>query len=312
MRMRPGGQCCYRVATPSRRFRCCHAACVGLTVIEIIVTVAILVGAVLLIVALLRYTRTCARLTGCSENLRRICCDIFMGAGHTESWLLFDHARAQADEIGAVRYAPGMIGVKRGDGVDEKSGRAEETDTQLSSTRSLWLLIRGETKTRPSAFVCPATTDMPNCDVNPNLFWDFRGYSEVSYGIQLPFGRHAQPTTELPLGMVLVADKGAYGYALEAGASNPGVPTGGSNSTARDWRPWNSPNHGGTGQNVGFSDSHVEFRQTPACGVGNDNIYTRWSSATAGVNYDERSRVQGTPPTGIETPWGKTDNLIYP
>jgi hypothetical protein len=107
-----------------------------------------------------------------------------------------------------------------------------------------------------------------------------------------------------------VADKGPYSAALEAGKKHPGPPTATSAGSPDDWTPWNSPNHGGEGQNVMYNDAHVDFVGTPLAGWKKDNIYTRWSRADA--DQHELARIQGTPPTGIETPWSDTDSLIYP
>lgn len=221
------------------------------------------------------------------------------------------HAPAEADEVGRVRYAPGMIGTHRGTAGDPKSGETTEQDTEMSTTRNLWVLVRGGGAS-PKCFICPVGSDKPNDEDNPTDFRDFRSWKEVSYGYQVPYGKHGRPTTECDLRMVLVADKGPYGVALENGAKNPGVPSPLTSSSPDDWMPWNSPNHAGEGQVVLFADCHAEFVPKPVVGVKNDNIYTRWSAADGGGVTSDLPRIQGTPPTGIETPWSDTDSLIYP
>ncbi len=90
------------------------------------------------------------------------------------------------------------------------------------------------------------------------------------------------------------------------------MPKPGSADPPRKWQRWNSPNHRGEGQNVIYKDTHLDFVETPLAGWKHDNIYIRWSRADADKDENELARVQGTPPTGIETPWGETDSLIYP
>jgi hypothetical protein len=76
-----------------------------------------------------------------------------------------------------------------------------------------------------------------------------------------------------------------------------------------------------------FADGSADFRTSPAHGVGQDNIYTRWSvsgggTGSAGVLYSER--VGGAQPEGPDAqsgsgsqsgnlaPYGNTDTFIYP
>lgn len=301
--------CRYRTLSanesPGVRWR--HRQSVGFTLVEVIIVILVVLVLIVLGIVVVRHQRAKARLARCSENLVQIGRD---ASGSISGSVSFPHAPAEFDEVGRVRYAPGMIGVKRGDGVDANTGLAGPQDTELSTTRSLWLLRREGTPAR--VFVCPSSADKPNGDSNPKLYWDFRAYSEVSYGIRVPFGRHGQPTFDAAAGTTFAADKGPYGAALEASTRDPGTPTVGGSAADEAWSPWNSPNHGGTGQNVLFVDLHVAFLKTPICGSILDNIYTRWSSATADIDHDERSRIQGTPPTGIETPWSDMDSLIYP
>jgi len=221
------------------------------------------------------------------------------------------HAPAETDEVGRVKYAPSMIGTHRGVAGDPKSGETSETDTEMSTTRNLWVLVRGGYYS-PKSFICPSAKDQSGNEDNPADFRDFRSCKEVSYGDQDPYGKHGRPSPDCDPRMPLLADKGPYGAALENRAKNPGVPKLRPDASPDDWVPWNSPNHEGEGQVVLFPDSHAEFLSKPVVGVENDNIYPRWSAADGGGTDSNLPRVQGTPPTGIETPWSDTDSFIYP
>jgi prepilin-type processing-associated H-X9-DG protein len=75
------------------------------------------------------------------------------------------------------------------------------------------------------------------------------------------------------------------------------------------WRPYNSRNHAGQGQNVLFLDAHVEFVKTPLVGIHNDNIYTLQNSRT-----NAREIMIGVVPDPEQT-WGpltNTDSFIVP
>lgn len=279
----------------------------GFTVAELL----IVIGVILLLAALLfvsassiprrRYGASCAaNVSGMGKGLYTYAVE------NSDIYPIAAHVPAEADEVGRVKYAPGMIGTHRGDGSDPKSGETTEKDTEMSTTRNLWCLVRTG-GTSPRSFICPSANDQPNDEDNPADYWDFRSWREISYGYQVPYGKHGRPTTECDSRMALAADKGPYGAALENEAKNPGMHTLRIDSPPEAWMPWNSPNHAGEGQVVLFADTHAEFLAKPICGVGYDNIYTRWSAAD-GLG----PRIQGTPPTGIETPWSDTDSLIYP
>jgi hypothetical protein len=291
-------------ARPRRR----HAV----TAVEVLVVAAVILLLAALVVALRSGRRHDGIRTPCAGNLSEIGKGVYTYATeNNDEWPIANHMPAEADEVGRVRYAPGSIGAKRGSATDPKAGESTAKDEVLSTTRNLWTLIRTGGAS-PRSFFCPSSQDSPNRDDDPTPFWDFGSYREVSYGYQVPYGKHGKPTTEGDPRMPLAADKGPYGAALEAGAANPGVPKLRLDATPDDWMSWNSPNHGGEGQVVLFVDSHVEFLPKPIVGVENDNIYTRWSTADGGGTASNLPRVQGTPPTGIETPWSNTDSLIYP
>ncbi len=285
----------------------------ALTLPEVLVVLGVVILLAVIVVILLRTDRRPRNPgTWCAANLSGMGKGFYTYATeNSDEWPIAAHAPAEADEVGRVKYAPGMIGTHRGDGRDPKSGETTEKDTEMSTTRNLWCLVRTG-GTSPRSFICPSANDQPNNEDNPADYWDFRSWQEVSYGYQVPYGKHGRPTTECDPRMALAADKGPYGAALEAGRPSPGPPNLTANASPDDWMPWNSPNHGGEGQMVLFADSHAEWLPKPTVGVKNDNIYTRWSAADGGGDASDLPRVQGTPPTGLETPWSDTDSLIYP
>jgi len=240
----------------------------------------------------------------CAANLKGLATGFYTYANeNNDIWPIVPHLPADAAGTGRVHYAPGRIGQDRDRGTTE-------ADTDVSVTRNLWMLVRFD-MALPAMFVCPNSGDQPNRDANPKNYWDFASYSQISYGYQVPFGLHGQPSGNCDLRMAIAADKGPYSAALEAGAAHPGAPTADLNSSDRDWRSWNSPNHGGEGQNVLHADGSASWIFTPL-GTWQDNIYTRWSDPTGGGAQSPQVRVQGTPPTSNETPFSDTDSLIYP
>ncbi len=289
--------------------------CDGLTSGEVIVVVVI-VGIVGWIAFNVHFaSRHNGRLSPrivCAANLKGIGNGMASYAtANNDAWPIPPHLAPVAEEVGRVRYAPGMIGKHRGPTTRPEDETTTEQDTEMSPTRCFWTLVRSGWSS-PKSFLCPASEDQFNDEDDPQNFSDFRKYSEVSYGYQVPFGKYGRPSPNVDQDMALVADKGPYSAALEAGRKHPGIPNLTSSNSPQEWEPFNSPNHGGEGQWVLYADAHADFFMHPLAGVKKDNIYTRWSRADGGTDQDEAPRAQGTPPTGIETPWSDTDSLIYP
>ncbi len=80
---------------------------------------------------------------------------------------------------------------------------------------------------------------------------------------------------------------------------------------------WNSGNHRGGGQNVGFGDDHVSWHDNPFCGDNGDNIYT----TDPGANVNNRQATRAVQVVGgmahIARSWraGKTgsyDTVMLP
>ena len=301
------------------------------TLIELLVVVAIIALLISILLPSLGRARELARRATCAANLSGMGKGFYTYANeNADQWPIAHHkpAGGSATETPTptVTYV-GQIGSKRGTGGSPGAGESIETDTQLSTTRTQWTLVRLGIA-GPKSFVCPSSNDQPNQEENPQDFWDFgsgnavgatsdtkTGWRQTSYGTQVPYGNKGRPRTDCDAGMALAADKGPFSTFLEAREGSPVTnPTAVSSDNPDKWTSWNSPNHGGLGigegQVVLYADTHAEFVTKPCSGLSYDNIYTRWTKA-AGSLVD---RVQGIAPSQnvSEVPYGQTDSLIYP
>ncbi len=278
--------------------------------------------------------RELSRRSVCAANLKGISIGFHSYSGENSDDFPMVAAPRPAYQKGQARglvdYSA-TIGSFRGSLVDLYAGdtlRMDPLPTKLSVTRNSYTLVRVN-MLRPGSFICPSSSDASAEEAYPGYFWDFgRGdvvgpvdaqqartfWTMVSYGYQVPYGQLGQPSRDRGLSMILAADKGPFGASLDAGLPHPGPVSASPNAAPKQWRPWNSANHGGQGtgegQNVVRADGRVEWAKSPDCGVEGDNIYTQW--ANAGVSPQDRS--QGNPPTrgGRQVPVGDTDSLIYP
>lgn len=265
----------------------------------------------------------------CAANLKGMATAFYTYANeNNDIWPSPFDAEGKLIPAGGVDYV-GAIGSYRGKAGDPDAGditRMAEIPDKLSTTRGPWMLIRDQIST-PKSFICPSGIDMPNTDASPQAYWDFgvgditgpanpgqvrQGWRQMSYGYQVPFGKHGRPSSDCDMRMPLAADKGPFGGALDGGLASPPNIAADGRSSPEQWRLWNSPNHGGQGggegQNVLYTDAHVDWASTPVVGVNKDNIYTQWSG------QDALGKSQGNRPTagGKQTPAGDTDTLIYP
>ncbi|HEY3243487.1 MAG TPA: hypothetical protein VGM03_09050 [Phycisphaerae bacterium] len=188
---------------------------------------------------------------------------------------------------------------------------------QLSVTRAFWMLVRsGDVTARQ--FICPNSGDRADPTEKINENYDFTAPENVSYGLQVPFGPQRTRAGEwMDARVALIADRGPYrdgrvavlppNLAMPKPRDNPMV-----------WRPFNSQNHGGEGQNVLFADGHGEFAMRPIAGADHDNIYTvaldntQFPSFMGGESPWVRSAPPYAPFTADGEPLASTDSVIFP
>ncbi|MGE0482402.1 MAG: type II secretion system protein [Phycisphaerae bacterium] len=305
----------------------------GFTLIELLVVVAIIALLISILLPSLSRARELAKRAVCASNLRGIGQSEHIYANDNSEWFPHDaysqNITATNPEANAVNYI-GAIGT------NYTQPTVPTNQTNHPVTRSMFLMISQGQQT-PKQFICPSSGDgednLRNLQggseraAQPGINrFDFKGYTFLSYGYQLPFGRRAKPRTSVDSRMPLNADKGPYfdagqqsttdGRVPDIFVTTVGVPNFGTADVVLRadndrWRPYNSRNHTNEGQNVLFADSHVEFGKKPIMGVNNDNIYT-WQGQGTAANYDFLWSLVGAVPANLKGPLTETDSFIVP
>jgi prepilin-type processing-associated H-X9-DG protein len=270
----------------------------GATLLGVVAVLAVIALVVLVLLPAMRRGRVVSLRIVCAANLKGIGTSMKLyAADDLGSWPTpaFDELA-----IGAIRYtvAPGSgAGTVASPSRDQPSVGGPGGAVELSATRAYWMLVRSGEVVR-NQFICNFSGDQSDPTENPDLYYDFAGRSNISYGYQVPFGPMTTRAREgAPGRLPVAADKGPY---VDASVAEPGAAL---TVLSKDkaWRPFNSRNHGGEGQNVLYADGHATWENRPVIGVDGDNIYT-----VALDNLTEASRVIG------ESPWRRSAHPFQP
>lgn len=305
--------------------------------------ILMLILLIVIMIPSLARARQLAKRAVCAANLRGIGQSQHIYSNDNMEW--FPHHYYETDykkDATPPQHGVRWVGTMGSNDFLKISEHEKKSPKRSHPSRSLFMLIiQGSSISKQ--FICPSSGEVeddlrnygPDAGGDAAVIasqpginrFDFRGYDNLSYGYQLPYGPRARPTQNLDVRMVIMADKGPYYESAGPGlagsnttrdrrsATDPPADwaaLGGPGILARpvdDWRPYNSRNHAGEGQNVLHLDAHVTFEKRPTAGVNGDNIYTIQSR-----KGDFVATLIGLVPDAEQTfgPMTATDSFIVP
>ena len=266
----------------------------GLTVTEVIVSIAVISLLLAILILQMSKFRCVARRVICGTNLE------------TLGVAMVVYGNDYDDEF--PRLGKGPWAKELGYSYEDNAFAAYKYEGASTISSSLYLLVR-EADVSPKTFICPFS-DQTEFDGNnsKNLdiveLWDFGAnpYPHVSYAYHNPYGKFPPDYLRMAT-FAIAADMSPW-------ISNGDFVTPGINdqppqiidvSDPKTWiRGNSSTNHIDKksnkveGQNILFGDGHTSFEKTPNTGVKNDNIYTYWSTDQ---NPSDQDKQGGTAPT---------------
>jgi prepilin-type N-terminal cleavage/methylation domain-containing protein/prepilin-type processing-associated H-X9-DG protein len=233
------------------------------TLIELLVVIGIIAVLMAILIPVVEKVRESAMKSNCASNLRQVgqALGIYSNENHG------DYPRTNY-----VDGAPLTQGTNPAAPDPFRAGGPLPNDT----TAPLFLLLRVKALF-PKMLICPYTDvnrfeEEPAADLaSRSNFTDYR--KNLGYSYANPYPDAAATAAGYRLNNRLGAN-----FAVAADL-NPGM------------KDDNSLNHEDEGQNVLYADGHVEWQQSPKCGVAQDNIYRNKNGLTAGSPTDATDSV---------------------
>jgi prepilin-type N-terminal cleavage/methylation domain-containing protein/prepilin-type processing-associated H-X9-DG protein len=271
----------------------------GFTLVELLVVIGIIALLISILLPSLNRARETANRVKCASNLRQI------GQG----FLLYSNENKQAYPRTVSASTADLTAFSNPLSNDPFVGAGGATDATRpydnDVTAAMFLLVRTQDM-GTEVFTCPSSSEEKDQLNNEaaNLRGNFTGTNNLSFSIAVPY----YTTTVAGLGYKWNANLGPE-FAVAADR-NPVGATGTvigitSGSAQAAVKLANSRNHSQDGQNVLFGDGHVEFSNTPLCGVTKDNIYA-YGDATP-----TPTEAQTDAGTGV-SPGTADDSVLFP
>ncbi len=311
----------------------------GFTLIELLVVISIIALLIAILLPSLGRARELANEAVCAANVRGIIQSMFIYAQTNQNDFPASYNASSAGLITAGG-APGLplAGVPATPTAIAVMNAWQSSSQNVGDPLScLWLLVVSGQDTTKS-FICPSDPQatLPSTEyltasgANSEFCTNFNqsgtgtvlsatsglGASE-SYSLADPWSGNSASTggwwtnnagSDLPL----ISDMapGSPGNGV-SGAALRNTTTAVAGNTSGNYI-YNSGNHGGAGQNVGFGDDHVTFETNPYVGQNGDNIFTYLTGGT-GTNAGTQNSINtGATTVKILTSTAPFDTCMVP
>jgi prepilin-type N-terminal cleavage/methylation domain-containing protein len=284
----------------------------GFTLIELLVVISIIALLIAILLPALAKAKELANRTVCSSNVRSMCQGFLIYAQSNKGVFPAtpgnpngDYYNAPTGVAGVGLTAPGNSGPSV---MQYYYTQAALQNPVADPMQCMWLMVL-QGLMKPKNFICPSD---PYAQAPSLEYYSKAATNSTGPAAYVCFGFLSDTQTAVASGgqgeSYSIADPwladGQVGpwWTSKAGASVPvasdiaPVPEGGNGQgtemqritnilpSANTYGPYiyNTPNHAGDGQNVGFGDGHVSWETNPYVGQAHDNIWCYDSQADIG------------------------------